>query len=126
MGLQLDHPSASFFYWYAQLKKLEAPFDTGPVNQHLAKAQAEVERIEEAVSHIHFPLTFSDQLYNLRSHIRLNNWNVRFVPKAVSRAVGLWSSKSLRERTCWRHGGRESSRRYHLPSAYPHHMLRGQ
>ena len=57
------------FYWYAQLKKLEASFDTGPVNQHLVKAQAEVERIEEAVSHIHFPLTFSDQLYNLRSHI---------------------------------------------------------
>ena len=57
------------FYWYAQLKKLEASFDTSPANQHLAKAQAEVERIEEAVSHIHFPLTFSDQLYNLRSHI---------------------------------------------------------
>jgi TRAP-type uncharacterized transport system substrate-binding protein len=44
------------FYWYAQLKKLEA-------------SQAEIERIEEAVSHIQFPLTFSDQLYNLRSHI---------------------------------------------------------
>ena len=28
-----------------------------------------IERIEEAVSHIRFPLTFSDQLYNLRSHI---------------------------------------------------------
>ena len=59
------------FYWYAQLKKLEASFDTSPVNQHLAKAQAEVERIEDAVSHIHFPLTFSDQLYNLRSHIEI-------------------------------------------------------
>jgi TRAP-type uncharacterized transport system substrate-binding protein len=59
------------FYWYAQLKKLEASFDTSPVNQHLAKAQAEIERIEDAVSHIHFPLTFSDQLYNLRSHIEI-------------------------------------------------------
>jgi hypothetical protein len=57
------------FYWYAQLKKLEASFDAGPVDQHLAETQAEIERIEEAVSHIHFPLTFSDQLYNLRSHI---------------------------------------------------------
>jgi TRAP-type uncharacterized transport system substrate-binding protein len=57
------------FYWYAQLKKLEASFDASPVNQHLAETQAEIERIEEAVSHIHFPLTFSDQLYNLRSHI---------------------------------------------------------
>jgi TRAP-type uncharacterized transport system substrate-binding protein len=57
------------FYWYAQLKKLEASFDSSPVDQHLAETQAEIERIEEAVSHISFPLTFSDQLYNLRSHI---------------------------------------------------------
>jgi TRAP-type uncharacterized transport system substrate-binding protein len=57
------------FYWYAQLKKLEASFDASPVDQHLAETQAEIERIEEAVSHIRFPLTFSDQLYNLRSHI---------------------------------------------------------
>jgi hypothetical protein len=57
------------FYWYAQLKKLEASFDASPVNQHLAETQADIERIEEAVSHIQFPLTFSDQLYNLRSHI---------------------------------------------------------
>jgi hypothetical protein len=59
------------FYWYAQLKKLEASFDTSPANQHLAETQAEIERIEDAVSHIHFPLTFSDQLYNLRSHIEI-------------------------------------------------------
>jgi hypothetical protein len=57
------------FYWYAELKKLEASFDTSPVHQHLAETQTEIERIEEAVSHIRFPLTFSDQLYNLRSHI---------------------------------------------------------
>jgi hypothetical protein len=29
----------------------------------------EIERIEDAVSHIRFPLAFSDQVYNLRSHI---------------------------------------------------------
>ena len=57
------------FYWYAQLKALEASFDAGPMDQHLAEKQTEIERIEEAVSHIRFPLTFSDQLYNLRSHI---------------------------------------------------------
>jgi hypothetical protein len=56
------------FYWYAQLKALEASFD-GPMDKHLK--QAEIERIEEAVSHIRFPLTFSDQLYNLRSHIEI-------------------------------------------------------
>jgi TRAP-type uncharacterized transport system substrate-binding protein len=57
------------FYWYAQLKALEASFDAGPMDQHLVEKQSEIERIEEAVSHIRFPLTFSDQLYNLRSHI---------------------------------------------------------
>ena len=57
------------FYWYAQLKALEASFDAGPMGKHLSEKQAEIERIEEAVSHIRFPLTFSDQLYNLRSHI---------------------------------------------------------
>jgi TRAP-type uncharacterized transport system substrate-binding protein len=57
------------FYWYAQLKALEASFDADPTGKHLAQKQAEIERIEEAVSHIRFPLTFSDQLYNLRSHI---------------------------------------------------------
>jgi hypothetical protein len=56
------------FYWYAQLKALEASFDTDPTDKHLTK-QAEIERIEDAVSHIQFPLTFSDQVYNLRSHI---------------------------------------------------------
>ena len=58
------------FYWYAQLKALEASFD-GPIDKHLSEKQAEIERIEEAVSHISFPLTFSDQLYNLRSHIEI-------------------------------------------------------
>ena len=58
------------FYWYAQLKALEASFD-GPMVKHLREKQAEIERIEEAVSHISFPLTFSDQLYNLRSHIEI-------------------------------------------------------
>ena len=51
------------FYWYGQLKALEASFDANPNDK------AEIERIEDAVSHIRFPLTFSDQVYNLRSHI---------------------------------------------------------
>ena len=57
------------FYWYGQLKALEASFDTNPNDKQLAEKQAEIERIEDAVSHIRFPLTFSDQVYNLRSHI---------------------------------------------------------
>jgi hypothetical protein len=58
-------------YWYAQLKALEATFDADPMDRPLTEKQAEIERIEEAVSHIRFPLTFSDQLYNLRSHIEI-------------------------------------------------------
>jgi TRAP-type uncharacterized transport system substrate-binding protein len=57
------------FYWYAQLKALEASFDADPMDKHLAEKQAEIEQIEDAVSHISIPLTFSDQVYNLRSHI---------------------------------------------------------
>jgi hypothetical protein len=59
------------FYWYAQLKALEASFDADQTDKRLTEKQAEIERIEEAVSHISFPLTFSDQLYNLRSHIEI-------------------------------------------------------
>jgi TRAP-type uncharacterized transport system substrate-binding protein len=56
-------------YWYGQLKALEASFDASPGVENLTEKQAAVELIEEAVSHIRIPLTFSDQLYNLRSHI---------------------------------------------------------
>ena len=57
------------FYWYAKLKALEASFDADLTDSHLAEKRAEIEQIEQAVSHISIPLTFSDQVYNLRSHI---------------------------------------------------------
>jgi TRAP-type uncharacterized transport system substrate-binding protein len=57
------------FYWYAQLKALEASFDADTMGRYLAEKQAKIEQIEDAVSHIRIPLTFSDQVYNLRSHI---------------------------------------------------------
>jgi hypothetical protein len=57
------------FYWYAKLKALETSFDADPMDMHLAEKRAEIGRIEDAVSHIRIPLTFSDQVYNLRSHI---------------------------------------------------------
>src|SRR5215475_11134384 len=57
------------FYWYAQLKALETSFDADPTDRHLAEKKAKIEQIEDAVSHIRIPLTFSDQVYNLRSHI---------------------------------------------------------
>jgi hypothetical protein len=56
-------------YWYAKLKALEASFDFDANAISLPGTKIEIERIEDAVSHIQFPLTFTDQLYNLRSHI---------------------------------------------------------
>ncbi len=56
-------------YWYSQLKALEASFDASPSDKHLAEKQTEIERIEVAVSRVRVPLTLTDQVYNLRSHI---------------------------------------------------------
>src|SRR6516165_9778132 len=56
-------------YWYAKLKALEASFDANANAISLPETKIEIEQIEDAVSHIQFPLTFTDQLYNLRSHI---------------------------------------------------------
>jgi TRAP transporter TAXI family solute receptor len=59
-------------YWYARLQALEASIDSNPGGmKNSAEAQNEFQRIEDAVSHIHFPLGFSDQVYNLRSHIEI-------------------------------------------------------
>jgi hypothetical protein len=56
-------------HWYAQLKALEASIDSCANHKVLLHKLAEIERIEDGVSEIHFPLRFSDQVYNLRSHI---------------------------------------------------------
>jgi hypothetical protein len=57
------------FYWYRQLKSLEGSLDINPSEENLVGRQAEVERIEKAVSRTQFPLSFTDQLYDLRGHI---------------------------------------------------------
>jgi TRAP-type uncharacterized transport system substrate-binding protein len=59
------------FYWYAELRALEASFDAVTNHKHLLDKQAEIERIEDALGKIYFPLTFADQVYNLRNHIDL-------------------------------------------------------
>jgi TRAP-type uncharacterized transport system substrate-binding protein len=61
----------SLLYWYRQLKTLEHNIDIEPTENHLAEKQAELERIDAAVSRIRVPLYFSNQLYDLRSHIDL-------------------------------------------------------
>jgi TRAP-type uncharacterized transport system substrate-binding protein len=61
----------SLLYWYRQLKTLEHNIDIEPTENHIAEKQAELERIDAAVSRIRVPLYFSNQLYDLRSHIDL-------------------------------------------------------
>jgi hypothetical protein len=68
-GLQLDHATTSVLL--VRPTQGFGGFVRRPMAKHLSEKQAETERIEEAVSHIHFPLTFSDQLYNPRSHIEI-------------------------------------------------------
>src|SRR5262249_21705235 len=73
------------FYWYAQLKALEASFDTDPAGKQLAQEQAEIQRIGEAVRPIRFPLTFSEQADNLRSHIDIVRRKITSHAKAPGR-----------------------------------------
>jgi TRAP-type uncharacterized transport system substrate-binding protein len=74
-------------YWYGQLKALETSIDTNKSGSSLNEQQAELERIETAVSHIRFPLAFTDQLYDLRGHIHIVRR--RFAPQtgATERAA---------------------------------------
>jgi TRAP transporter TAXI family solute receptor len=60
------HIRRRLLYWYSQLKLLETSIDSGS-NEDLLRE--EVDRIEEAVSRIRFPLAFANQVYDLRGHI---------------------------------------------------------
>jgi hypothetical protein len=55
------------WHWYDELKKLEIAMANAP--QDHEKHVAEIERIEDAVSGIPIPLQYSEQYYNLRSHV---------------------------------------------------------
>jgi hypothetical protein len=57
--------------WYRQLLALESSRDADPLDAHLADRQAALDRIDAAVSRFRMPLPFSDQIYELRSHIDL-------------------------------------------------------
>lgn len=57
-------------FWYSQLKKLEESINP-PGNVPSADFQMEIDRIEDAVSRIRFPLALTNQLYDLRGHIEL-------------------------------------------------------
>jgi TRAP-type uncharacterized transport system substrate-binding protein len=58
-------------YWYHQLKVLEKKLDEPTASGNLAEYQHEIERIDDGVRRIRYPLYFSDQFYHLRLHINL-------------------------------------------------------
>jgi hypothetical protein len=65
---------------------LEASFTANSNDRQLAEKQAEIDRIEDAVSNIRFPLAFSDQVYNLRSHIEIVRRKIVARTHALGRA----------------------------------------
>jgi TRAP-type uncharacterized transport system substrate-binding protein len=62
------HMRRRLLYWYSQLKSLEASVEND-ASHDLTQRQAAVDQIEDAVSRIRFPLTFANQVYDLRGHI---------------------------------------------------------
>jgi uncharacterized protein len=57
--------------WYDRLKELEFTLDHNPSAEQLAEVDAGLKRIDRAVQRLRLPRHYSDQLYNLRSHIEL-------------------------------------------------------
>lgn len=57
--------------WYDRLKELEVTLDHNPTHAQLAEVDEGLKRIDRAVSRLRLPRHYSDQLYNLRSHIEL-------------------------------------------------------
>jgi TRAP transporter TAXI family solute receptor len=59
------------YRWYGQLKQLEFELDLEGSKLNKPDAMDRLDAIERGVSHIRTPLAFSENLYNLRSHIEL-------------------------------------------------------
>ena len=56
------------YRWYADLKRIEARLDAGGVDSGLVAA---IERLDGEVKHVETPLSYADELYQLRGHIAL-------------------------------------------------------
>ncbi|MBR0900679.1 ABC transporter substrate-binding protein [Bradyrhizobium tropiciagri] len=74
-------------YWYGELKSLEISIDSKASSGDLTPQQAELDRIERAVSQIRFPLAFADQIYDLRGHIHIVRRRFAPQPNGAERAI---------------------------------------
>jgi len=70
--------------WYDRLKELEFTLDHNPSAEQIAEVDAGLKRIDRAVARLKLPRHYSDQLYNLRSHIELVAQ--KLAPRAAARA----------------------------------------
>ena len=60
------------YRWYARLREIDnAIARTGLHADHLARLYAGLDRIESEAKQVEVPLSYTDQLYNLRLHIKL-------------------------------------------------------
>jgi hypothetical protein len=72
-------------YWYRQLKALEKKLDEPQASANVAEYRQEIDRIDDGVRRIRFPLYFSDQFYHLRLHINLVRQRLFEQPHQVMR-----------------------------------------
>lgn len=56
------------YRWYEDLKRIETKLDAGVVDQDLIKA---IQQLDDEVKHVETPLSYADELYQLRGHIDL-------------------------------------------------------
>lgn len=62
---------SKIYRWYAKLRDFDPERHRGEGPERLQKYLAGIEKIEEKVSNITVPLSFSEELYHLRMHIDL-------------------------------------------------------
>lgn len=72
------------YHWYRDLRQLEAGQSTWHDPQGRQSALDALDRIEFEVAQVHIPLSYSDQLYNLRLHIAHLRHKVRDSRSSVS------------------------------------------
>ena len=65
--------------WYAELRALERRLDYGPAGVNGESLIAEIDRIDAAARGIKVPLEFSDEHYELRTHIELVRQRLRLL-----------------------------------------------
>jgi hypothetical protein len=62
---------SKYYPWYRKLRELEKQNLGNKQIENIEEYEAQLDRIEEAVSHIRTSVAFYDELYILREHIRI-------------------------------------------------------